>query len=472
MTCPAPLATAVSPPQRKTRLAHVGDWFQRNQKWLRRMQWCVVGFYMLLVAVPAFLPLPDYSQHIWNNLTLFAQFLFWGIWWPFVLLSMVLLGRVWCGMFCPEGTLTEMASRHGRGLAIPRWMRWGGWPFVAFLGTTVYGQMVSVYQYPKATLLILGGSTVGAIIVGYLYGRDKKVWCRYLCPVNGVFGLLSKLAPVHFRTDTQTWTANREQWRRIPAVNCPTLLPLRELDSPSACHMCGRCSSNRDAIALTARLPNHEILRGDARHTSLGEFLLITFGLGGVAVGAFHWSASPWFVAIKQQLAVWLVNHDALWMLQTSLPWWIFTNYAEQNDVFNLLDGSLLLAYIGVTGLVLGTTQTALLALANRALGPWSTQRLYHLAYALIPLVGCGVFLGLSSLTVSLLRAEHLPVFWANPLRAFLLGGASLWSLWLLNGLVARYATSTAGRVLPLLAGTGAIASVSYAWYLLYWGWA
>ncbi len=149
--------------------------------------------FTVLLVIPAWLPLPDGQARLLDDLTLLAQFVFWGLWWPFVLLSVVLFGRLWCGLLCPEGALSEWASRHGRGGGVPRWMRWGGWPTLGFLLTTLYGQLISVYDYAQAALLILGGSTLAAMLVGWLYGRGKRVWCRYLCPVSGVFALLAKL---------------------------------------------------------------------------------------------------------------------------------------------------------------------------------------------------------------------------------------------------------------------------------------
>ncbi|WP_336368600.1 4Fe-4S binding protein [Marinobacter sp. C2H3] len=467
------IATDRSNPEHPTkgRVAAFGAWMRTHQTAIRRIQWAVVLFYAVLIIVPAVRPLPDHTAHIWDDVTLFAQFLFWGIWWPFVLISMVLMGRVWCGVFCPEGTLTEWASRHGRGGSIPRWVRWGGWPFVAFVGTTVYGQMISVYQYPKATLLILGGSTVGALIIGYLYGRNVRVWCRYLCPVNGVFRLLSKLAPVHYRADPVQWKLSRARGERPEAVNCPTLLSLKDLQTASDCHVCGRCEGHRDAITFTPRAPGSEVVRESARRATPGDLLLITFGLCGIAIGAFHWSASPWFVDLKQMLAVWLVNHGWLWPLQSDLPWWIFTNYPDQNDVFNLVDGALLLAYIGATGVVMGTVLTALLAFADRSLGKRSIQRLSHLSHGLIPLAGVGVFLGLSAVTISMLRAEQVPLFWVEPLRAGLLVLASAWSLGLVWKIAGQYGTSVLRQFGATAFGLGAIAVVDLAWWLLFWGW-
>jgi polyferredoxin len=444
---------------------------RNNQRVFRRIQWFIVLFYAFLIIVPAVRPLPPHTAHIWNDVTLFAQFLFLGIWWPFVLISMVLLGRVWCGVFCPEGSLSEWASRHGKGGAIPRWVRWGGWPFVAFVGTTVYGQMISVYQYPKATLLILGGSTVGAMIIGYLYGRNARVWCRYLCPVNGVFGLLSKLAPIHFRTDPKLWQASRYAGERPQSINCPTLLPLKDLQSGSDCHSCGRCAGHRNAIQLNVSLPGAELIRESGKSATLTEFMLITYGLCGFAVGAFHWSASPWFIDIKQVLAVWLVNNDWIWPLQTHLPWWVLTNYPEQNDALNLLDGAMLLAYITATGLVCGSILSLLLVLSQRSLAKFNRLALYHLSHALIPLAGTGVFLGLSAITVTMLRAEQAPLFWVSPVRIILLLCASGWGLMLFWKITGQYTTSQLRRLLATSLGATTITFITGTWWLLFWGW-
>lgn len=458
------------PSRRPGGLAAAGLWLRDHQRAVRRFQWAIILVYAFLLITPTVLPLPGASAHIWNDLTVFAQFVFWGIWWPGVLLSMILFGRLWCGVMCPEGSLSEFASRHGRGRSAPRWMRWKGWPFAAFVLTTVYGQMVSVYQYPLPAALILGGSTLAAIVVGYLYGRDKRVWCRYLCPVNGVFALISKLAPVHFATDRAAWDAADLTAARRNPVNCAPLVPLKPLDSSSACHMCGRCAGFRDAIELKTRPLGSEVVRLGGQTASAWESALIICGLMGVAIGAFQWSVSPWFVDVKQSLALWLIDHDIAWPLSMHMPWFILTDYPGRNDVMTVLDGAVMLAYIAGATAVMSLALGLPLALATRVLGRFQWRRFHHLALSLLPLAACGVILGLSAQTVTLLRADGVDLSWVGPARMAALGVATAGSLalaWMISG---RY-VSLPRRMATMAAMLPATGAVLTAWTLQFWVW-
>ncbi|PRA41298.1 MULTISPECIES: 4Fe-4S binding protein [Pseudomonas] len=449
-------------------LQRLGDGMRRHARVIRGLQWLVVLFYAVLLLLPAMLPLPDSQARILDNLTLLAQFLFWGIWWPFVLLSIVLFGRLWCGVLCPEGSLSEWASQHGKGLRVPRWLRWGGWPTLAFYLTTLYGQLISVYDYAQAALLILGGSTVAAVLVGFLFARGKRIWCRYLCPVSGVFGLLARLAPVHFRVDEQRWLENSAA--RLPPPNCAPLLDIRRMRGASDCHACGRCSGQRGAVQLIARSSNQEIVQASAQNLSPWDARLLLFGVIGLAMGAFQWTVSPWFITLKQSLAQWLVEHDQLWALADNAPWWLLTHYPQLNDSFSWLDGFSIVAYLGLSSLLLGGALVLITRMAARLAGDRTLY--WPLALTLTPLGGAGLFLGLSATTVKLLRYEGLILDWVQPARAALLLAAMAWSLLLgwqrLNSARLPLQRQLAASACLLLA----VGMIGVGWWLQFWGWA
>ncbi|MRR08689.1 4Fe-4S binding protein [bacterium] len=467
----------------------------RHRRAILALQWIVVVFYAVLVVLPAFLPHPNPEARLFSSdfgasssvapelcvtpgrmplmekaptvaawherLVLLAQYLFWGIWWPFVIISIMFMGRVWCGVLCPEGALAEFASRRGLGWRIPRWLRWGGWPVVAFILTTVYGQLISVYEYPQAALLILGGSTVAAVAIGYVYGKGKRVWCRYLCPVSGVFALLARLAPLHFKVD-------REAWNRYPqrtyAVDCAPLLNVSRLDGMAECHACGRCSGHRDAVTLNWRSPNAEILQS-AAPPAASEAILLLFGILGVAVGAFQWTVSPWFVAAKTAAATWLLDHDMAWALEESPAWWLLTRQPEAQDIFTWLDGLAILAYIGGVALAVGGFSLVCLKLAARLAGAdWR-----RLALGLVPLGGLGLFLGLSMMTVTHLRSEGILLGWLPWVRGALLALAVLWSFRLGFGLLGRPTWLRRGAALAVFAAP--VAVVTGLWATLFYVW-
>ena len=439
---------------------------RRHAGVIRCVQWTVVLFYAVMLVIPALLPLPPAEAGILNNLTLLAQFLFWGLWWPFVLLSVVLFGRLWCGVLCPEGALSEWASQRGLGRGTPRWMRWGGWPTLAFLLTTLYGQLISVYDYAQAALLILGGSTLAAMLVGFLYGRGKRVWCRYLCPVSGVFGLLAKLAPVHFHVDEQRWRDNAPP--HLPPPNCAPLLDIRRMRGASACHACGRCSGQRDAVQLIARSSNEEIVRYGNNPDNLWEVRLLLYGVIGLAMGAFQWTLSPWFISLKQGIAEWLVAHEILWPLEANAPWWLLTHYPQLNDAFTWLDGLAICLYLLAASVLLGGGMQLLVQLASRLAGQ-TPAFARQLLLCLIPLGAAGLFLGLSATTVKLLRYEGLALLWVQPTRAALLLAAIGWCLWLSWRVCAGL---SAARKTGLCMSMALACSLpAYGWWLQFWGW-
>ncbi|MEO8345067.1 MAG: 4Fe-4S binding protein [Betaproteobacteria bacterium] len=446
-----------------------GEWLRAHGMAIRSLQWVVVAIYLVLLILPAALPLPPDDARALSNITVFAQWAFWGVWWPFVLLSMLVAGRTWCGIFCPEGTLTEAASKFGLALAVPRWLKWAGWPFVAFTATTIFGQLVSVYQYPKAALLVLGGSTLAAIAVGWVYGREKRVWCRHLCPVNGVFAVLSRLSPLHYRVDSAAWRANAGHIAIHP-VNCAPLVRIRRMTGPSECHMCGRCSGHLGAIALSTRMPNEEIASLKASAASPWDALLIVFGMLGLALGAFQWSVSPWFVAFKLVSVGFIVDHGPAWLLSANAPWWLLTNYPEAGDVFTWLDGALIIAYIGVTAIVMGGLVTATLWLSARLLPGSHAGNACRLAYALTPLAGLTVFLGLWSLTTSLAKAEGIPLHWVPAVRLLVLSAGAAWSVWLAWRQLAD-APSVQARWTGILAFAAGVGVVVAGWSLLLFRW-
>lgn len=116
-----------------------------------------------------------------------------------------------------------------------------------------------------------------------------------------------------------------------------------------------------------------------------------------------------------------------------------------------LLDGLVMIGYILALAAAIGSFTGPCVALATRLLGPWSWAHFHHIVQSFIPLAGCGVFLGLSMTTVTLLRQEGLDLGLVGPLRAAMLAGASVWSLWLAYCIASLQPAAAPRRVLAMV---------------------
>jgi hypothetical protein len=156
--------------------------------------------------------------------------------------------------------------------------------------------------------------------------------------------------------------------------------------------------------------------------------------------------------------------------LRTDAPWWLLTHYPQAGDVFSWLDGIAICAYIGAYASAVGGAGWLALRGAVRIAGrgryDWKS-----LSLALVPIAGTGLFLGLSMMTLNHLRAEGWVPPGIGPLRAVLVTGAALWSVWLGARIVARSDAALYRRAGALALYLVPVALACANWYLIFVAW-
>ena len=449
----------------------------RHPRILPGLHLFMVLSYLTLVLLPPLLPTPTEDATPFTDFVRFSQFVFWYLWWPFVVLSMVLFGRAWCGFLCPEGALAAWASRFGGDRPIPRWMRWGGIPLVAFVGITIYGQLIGVYEYPAPQLLILGGSTALAMTVALIYTRRGWVWCRYLCPVSLLFGVFSRLGAMHFRVDQvrlASWTPSRgATGKKDP---CPVFVYLPKMATNRYCLMCFRCAGWRDSIHLRLRRPGEELLHINTAEPLVWEVVFL-FGAIGLPLGVFHWTVDPLFQRLKQLLGGVALASGLGSVIGSSAPWWVLSNHPEAGEVFNLIDGASIAVFLlGATLLAIGIL-SALTWLSARTLEPALREEaglrdlFTRIGYLYTPLSLFSLFLGLSQLTFGYLETVGVPGFATDVIRGALLVGGALWSLHLARRILALQTADGRRAGLALLPHLAGVALIIGAWVPVFYLW-
>jgi polyferredoxin len=139
------------------------------------------------------------------NLPVFKYNLSWYLLSFFVLASTVLWGRLYCGRICAFGALTQLMDT----VVPPRlrvevpvkleqranWIKYG--LLVAVLAYFVATRDVSVYRYVEPFWMFsLFGTTamwigLAVLLVATVFVRN--LYCRFLCPVGALLGVISKL---------------------------------------------------------------------------------------------------------------------------------------------------------------------------------------------------------------------------------------------------------------------------------------
>jgi transcriptional regulator with AAA-type ATPase domain/NAD-dependent dihydropyrimidine dehydrogenase PreA subunit len=206
-----------------------------------------------------------------------ALTVFWAGWWPLVLLSFPLVGRLWCAV-CPfmiYGEVTQALSQRlfpGRLKPWPRQAaeRWGGWFLFGLFALILIWEEVWHLEntaYLSACLLML--ITAGAMIFSALF--ERRFWCRYLCPIGGMNGLFAKLSITELRAQQGTCSAECTTYQCYKGglakgegqetAGCPLYSHPAQLEDNRDCVLCMTClkACPHRSVEVNLRPPGIEL---------------------------------------------------------------------------------------------------------------------------------------------------------------------------------------------------------------------
>jgi len=251
----------------------------------------------------------------------------------------LLLGRVWCGWLCPLGTLLDWiplrkwdnrqpeisskwrSTKYGLLLTLLTAAVFTNLTLLVFDPLTILFRTLSTALWPAVDQIVTGAETmlygipflqsaVGAfdrlvrpvalpiepalyrytfLYAGVFLGVlalnlvAPRFWCRYLCPLGALLGLLSKFSLVQ-RTVTDRCTQCN-----VCARACPTGTIDRQKDyasDPGECTMCLEClaACPADAISFPVRIPRPDWNAYDPNR----RHLLASLGASLAGVGLFQ----------------------------------------------------------------------------------------------------------------------------------------------------------------------------------------
>jgi DNA-binding NtrC family response regulator/polyferredoxin len=210
----------------------------------------------------------------------------WALGWPALVAGALIWARFWCAI-CPMGTLGKLAKKV---IALEREFpsalkkRSDIVVAVALLFIVWLETATDMRHSPMNLGLLLMVVTTLAVVVSVIFERQS--WCRYLCPLGAMTGVLAKASWLELRADrnicASQCTSHECYFGTSKREGCPFGQITPTLRSNLECKLCGACVKNcpHGAINLNLRIPGEELWK--MRRANSGTAFLIMGMVGGL----------------------------------------------------------------------------------------------------------------------------------------------------------------------------------------------
>ncbi|MEW6348720.1 MAG: sigma 54-interacting transcriptional regulator [Thermodesulfobacteriota bacterium] len=327
------------------------------------------------IVLLLFLGPPDPSRNL-------AAMIMWALAWPGMIVGAIFGARIWCSI-CAIGALSKLAKRIvALELPFPEVLKRrsdfliaGGILFIVWVECAT-----DMRSSPEGLGVLLVSMFILAFVLNTLYAR--QAWCRYLCPLGGMTGVLARTSILELRADSAVCLSRCSSHDcyvgTAQTEGCPFGQVVATLHSNHFCKICGLCVKNcpYDAIELNLRPPGYEL--GLVRHVRVGTGFLVLGLTGGLCSDMFtrvplyaavtSWIPGPEVLRFTVVYVVTVIGVNLLSLAAASLSRRVFRESLSENySRFGLsvlpLTASGFLAFHLYYLLNLGTQMPALLGL-------------------------------------------------------------------------------------------------------------
>ncbi len=269
----------------------------------------------------------------------------WIAWWAaLILVAVPVFGRGWCSI-CPIPMPGEWlqnkallgppggGSLSKTGRRFPKrfrniWLQNGFFSILALFS-------VVILTRPIITAWVLLALIIVAIGASLFY--ERRVFCRYLCPVGGFIGIYSQQAPLELRVaDSSICASHKEKscYRgNEKGYGCPWIVYPGGLTANTNCGLCMEClrTCEYDNILINLRTSGDELplVKGQRLDASFKAFIMLGSAMIYAAVMLGPWSdlkdaayqigSIPWWgYAVALLALIWVVLPSAFYLATKS----------------------------------------------------------------------------------------------------------------------------------------------------------
>ena len=215
-------------------------------------------------------PSPD------SNITLL---LVWANWEPLLILSCLLLARIWCS-FCPIGFFSNLVRKlKMKRMKIPsHYLNFGFFVSAFGLAIIFWSQAaLDMWERPTETAWLLIAMLASAVLFGLLF--EGRIWCRYVCPLGQMVATFARASIVEVRSNYNYCSHECTNYvcytGRDEIPGCSMGKGPFAMDTNQDCVLCGNCmkACENQAVRFNLRPPGWELW--NAKSADLATILFV-----------------------------------------------------------------------------------------------------------------------------------------------------------------------------------------------------